>query len=547
MRRFAIVLAVLLAGPVANAGPAAAGPADPPPAVAYRPPLDAEIVDTFRPPATPYGAGNRGIDYAAEAGQPVVAAAAGEVVFAGQVGGTRHVVVLHADGIRTSYSFLATTEVRRGQRVEQGDQVGTAGGVPVHFGARAGDDYVDPLILLGQRPGGRRAYLVADPDERRPLAESVERGLIVEMMRDGARYAIQAGGWLRDRAVDAVERRILVARVLIDSAIDRGIPLPVYLVGAALRWDDEQAFCTPASAPVPRPAGPPEGPRRVVVLVGGLGSSTGHASVLDVDTRALGYAAGDVHQYTYADDPAEPYEQGDTMGDIGAAGGRLARQITALQRANPDAVVDVIAHSEGGLVARSAITTHRAAPATLVTLATPHQGADLATAASGFGGSVSGDLVLGSVGAATGGGFDPTGTAVRQMSETSDFLRDLPEKGWPAATHVVSIAGRGDPIVPNPQARLGAPPAAYNAVVNIHGGARTDDHSRLPGSPEAAAEIARAIARQPPTCRSLPDTLLDEAIGRNHSAQEDLAGMALAVAGLYVDATAVAGAAAALR
>src|SRR2546427_4550471 len=91
-------LAVLLT--VGAAGAPRAAAADGP--VGYRPPVDAPVDDGFRPPATPWGPGNRGIDYATAPGAPVHAAAAGEVVFAGQVGGSLHVVVLHADGIRTS-------------------------------------------------------------------------------------------------------------------------------------------------------------------------------------------------------------------------------------------------------------------------------------------------------------------------------------------------------------------------------------------------------------------------------------------------------------
>jgi len=56
----------------------------------------------------------------------VRAAADGEVTFAGQVGGSHHVVVLHADGLRTSYSFLDTVAVHRGDHVVQGDVVGTS-------------------------------------------------------------------------------------------------------------------------------------------------------------------------------------------------------------------------------------------------------------------------------------------------------------------------------------------------------------------------------------------------------------------------------------
>ena len=123
-------------------------------AVAYQPPVHAPVVDFFRPPASHFGAGNRGIDYATPPGTPVGAAAAGQVVFAGQVGGPLHVVVRHADGLRTSYSFLASVSVRAGNRVTAGQEVGRSG-PSLHFGARRGDTYIDPLTLFAPAPSGR--------------------------------------------------------------------------------------------------------------------------------------------------------------------------------------------------------------------------------------------------------------------------------------------------------------------------------------------------------------------------------------------------------
>src|SRR4051812_34972384 len=103
MRFVALCVAVALGccPLVGRALPAAAatGPAP----VVYEPPVDAPVVDPFRPPPQPWAAGNRGVDFGTTAGQPVTAAADGEVVFAGNVGGSLHVVILHADGIRTSY------------------------------------------------------------------------------------------------------------------------------------------------------------------------------------------------------------------------------------------------------------------------------------------------------------------------------------------------------------------------------------------------------------------------------------------------------------
>ena len=155
--------AVLLpAGPAPKAPEAATVATVPtaPVAVVYGPPVDAPLVDVFRPPASPFGPGNRGIDFDTVEGTPVRASADGQVVFAGPVGGRLHVVVRHEDGLRTSYSFLATIGVRRGQRVSAGAEVGTAG-PSLHFGARRGDAYIDPLTLFA-KAGQARVHLVAD-------------------------------------------------------------------------------------------------------------------------------------------------------------------------------------------------------------------------------------------------------------------------------------------------------------------------------------------------------------------------------------------------
>ncbi len=64
-----------------------------------------------------------GVDYAAPAGTPVSAAADGVVTTAGWLGGYgRTVKVRHANGYETLYGHLSRIDVRRGQRVAQGDR-----------------------------------------------------------------------------------------------------------------------------------------------------------------------------------------------------------------------------------------------------------------------------------------------------------------------------------------------------------------------------------------------------------------------------------------
>lgn len=69
-----------------------------------------------------------GVDYRAATGTPVIAVAAGTVVFAGSNGGAGRMVHLrHANGYETQYLHLSAIDVRRGQHVSQGARVGRVG------------------------------------------------------------------------------------------------------------------------------------------------------------------------------------------------------------------------------------------------------------------------------------------------------------------------------------------------------------------------------------------------------------------------------------
>lgn len=134
----------------AAARPAAAQAQGEPASVEYDPPVDAPIIDGFRPPPQPWLPGNRGVEYATTPGTPVRAAGRGVVSFAGPVAGSLHVTVAHPDGVRTSYSYLASMAVVAGDLIERGAVVGTSG-PRLHVGARRGDTYIDPESLWGQR------------------------------------------------------------------------------------------------------------------------------------------------------------------------------------------------------------------------------------------------------------------------------------------------------------------------------------------------------------------------------------------------------------
>lgn len=519
MRR---ALAVALAVVAATAAPAAAGPV--PEAVAYRPPVEAPVVDPFRPPPTPFAAGNRGVDYATAPGTPVGAPAAGVVTFAGPVGAGLHVVILHADGVRTSLSFLASVEVRRGDRVAAGDPVGTSG-PSLHFGARAGDTYLDPLVLLDG--GGVSVRLV--PDGPAAMAsEGDERNGLVRLLGGLGRATAATAG----AAVDWARAGVATAGAATTAAGSAAVrwanavapvdePPGRWLAVAVSGWVDRRRQCTPAGPAPPRPPG-----RRRVVLVAGLGSSSREASVYHVDTAALGYAGADVVRFSYRGGTTEerPYDAADTQADLRLSGRRLRALLDRMAADDPSTPIDVIAHSQGGLVARIALGDRPpAAVEHLVTLASPHQGADLATALDLARRRPAGAVAEAGLGRARIGGIDPTSASVRQLSELSGLVAELDRHPLPPGVAVTSIAARGDVVVPSPRSRLDG---ATNVVIRVDG---LWEHPLVPASPAATREMALALAGLPPTCETLADALADAAAGRAVDVAESGAGVLVLV------------------
>lgn len=121
----------------------------------YAWPVFGRIIDPFRLSAGPFGPGHRGIDIAAPVGTPVRAASGGVVAFAGSVAGSLFVSIDHPDGVRTSYGYLSSIGVSRGDVVSRGQVIAASGfGHPgktpphLHLGARVDGAYIDPLPLL---------------------------------------------------------------------------------------------------------------------------------------------------------------------------------------------------------------------------------------------------------------------------------------------------------------------------------------------------------------------------------------------------------------
>ena len=156
--RFTIALALVLLAPAAGQPAAGQAPAAPPPVVAPSPsaehglaiaPAPGDVTKAFDPPATRFGAGHRGVDIAAERGEPVVAALGGTVTFSGTVANVGWVTIDHGGELNTTYGPISPRLVSAGDAVATGDIIGLlAAGPHLNWGARIAGQYIDPLALL---------------------------------------------------------------------------------------------------------------------------------------------------------------------------------------------------------------------------------------------------------------------------------------------------------------------------------------------------------------------------------------------------------------
>jgi murein DD-endopeptidase MepM/ murein hydrolase activator NlpD len=117
-------------------------------------PAQGTVISAFGPKGT--GQRNDGLNLRVAAGEPVKAAAAGEVVYAGdQVPGFGNLVLVkHDGGWVTAYAHLSRADVRMRQTVAQGQQIGQAGSTggvaepQLHFEVRYAPSAKDKAIPI---------------------------------------------------------------------------------------------------------------------------------------------------------------------------------------------------------------------------------------------------------------------------------------------------------------------------------------------------------------------------------------------------------------
>ena len=507
---------------------------------AWSPPVDGPVARSFEAPAFAYGPGHRGIDFAVPPGTPVRASGDGVVAFAGPVAGSLHVVVAHDGNLRTTYAFLAGISVRAGERVPRGQVVGSAGSSGpeheaggLHFGVRLGDRYLDPQRLFGVCDLTRLVRLIpaddlpAEPwDARRVVSGSLTSGGsgvaavagdLAGALGDAAGAAVDAGrsGWdalsggagaatggartLASVGAGGARRLAGVAGAAIGHS-PAGIVASVAIdvaAGAADWWQHRQE-CSDGSAL----ADGTGGSGHLLMAVGGIdtaGSPDDPTFVLD--TRALGYRDDEVTYFSYAPDGGA-YRADQTHGDLQRAGLRLADQLKRAQREHPGREVDLVAHSQGGVVVDAFLQDYYDAAdpeyppiGTVVTLSSPHEGAPLATAAADWQASPVGKELVEAAEERV--PVAPTSArSVRQLDEHSRFLRDLWDERLPDHVDFTTIGATDDFIVPATQVDV---PDATKVVVGV-GGGPLDDHANIPRDAGALRVVRAALEGRAPPC-----------------------------------------------
>jgi hypothetical protein len=540
----------------------------------WTPPVSGQVVRPFDEPIARYAAGHRGVDFAAPAGGPVSAANDGTVSFAGDVAGSLHVVVAHDGGIRTSYSFLSRVDVRTGQRVRRGQVVGAAGGVGdghlvgvLHFGVRIGDRYIDPMVLFGPRDLTQLVRLVpadgpdpaarVDPegewnalfawmseaheesscgdlvgsvasefglgDEASSVCDAlddvVDAGLdaLRSLGPEAARLADEIAPVVQEvvrRMQDLGESLAQAAEAVAGEAADQVERMVRALVVLGIRTYERLTSC-----PQPDPIANPVGSGNLVMAVAGRDSRRrsrprgGAGASFDLDWRVLGYRRADVSYFSYEAGSAT-YDNAATYGDLHEKARLLGEQIKAAARAQPGRHIDLVGHSQGGVVIdlflmevyRGHESEHPPID-NVVTFASPHEGTPAASVGSGVARSrlspilraipavVVPDLGLGS-------------ESLAQLSMGSETMRALwSEGGPPRSIRFLSVVGSEDLVVPS---SVGDVPGGNKIVVPVGTAFNPlDDHSGILRDPDALSAAQAQLSGGAPvdSCGPLTDVV----------------------------------------
>lgn len=136
-------------------------------------------------------AAHTGIDYAAPTGTPVRTVGDGVVDFAGWRGGYgNYIIVRHTNGQSTAYGHLSRIHVKKGQRVEQGTNIGAVGSTGVSTGPHLHFEFIENGAFRDPSIIAKQGETVPVSASARPAFNALVKSLGVELA--GARQVLTA-------------------------------------------------------------------------------------------------------------------------------------------------------------------------------------------------------------------------------------------------------------------------------------------------------------------------------------------------------------------
>jgi hypothetical protein len=263
-------------------------------------------------------------------------------------------------------------------------------------------------------------------------------------------------------------RSFLASRFPMQAAVARGLS----------RYLSQRGHCDP-HAPAADGTG---GSDHRVMIIAGLDSTItngGPSSALPADR--LGYESKEVAYFSYAPDGGD-YTAADTEGSLRTAARRLGAQLREMERREPGREVDLIGHSQGGVIMAEFLlhVYHPSDPAYpplgfAVAMGSPLGGDTGASVEGTLNGSAVGRLALNA--AHTAGAPDPNAQSVADLNKGSELVRELDPSRLPPEVVLTSIGATQDVIAPAVDtARRGAQSFTVTPhSLNGHSGIVTDD------------------------------------------------------------------------
>jgi hypothetical protein len=431
-------------------------------------------------------------------------------------------------------------------------------GSVLHLGLRVGDRYVDPMQLFRPDDLTRLVHLVpADEPAESAWSPATERRMLQISLRlpvagrvgatgpyttaddcdtdlpligDAVDAVCDVGSWLGGHAGAAVDAGIHFLDLATDLADDALAALRTSVHGTVSELRSLAAVAASTLARTPGgqvaldvvaigrrfadtlsancsdapPADGTGGSTHRVMVVAGINSSGAAwdlGPTVDLDVDALGYHQdeGEVRYFSYADDGGA-YTRADTHRPLIESARLLAAQLRQMQHEQPGREVDLIAHSQGGVVvdvflARFYRPGDRSFPplGNVVTLSSPHEGAPLATVGQQVRATRKGGAVL-DVLEHVSSLPSPSTPAVQDLTEGSSVIRAVQAGGVPAHFDYTTIGATEDLVVPATNISLRGATETVAAVNDVN------EHRAIVHAPDALRAVRAALEGRPPPC-----------------------------------------------